>query len=333
MDRKIRAGVIGIGAFGSLHAKVYAESEFAELVAVADLNQESLSNFKAGEGVDRYEDYRQLKDRDDIDVVNVCTTDRLHLEPVLGAAAAGKHVLVEKPLACTVKDCDAMIQATADAGVKLMVGQILRFDPRYCVARKAIAGGEIGELVHLYARRNNSVISARARANKTSVLFFLGVHDIYFANWCVGAPVKTVFGLSHKKVLKDLNTPDTTMALLEYENGTIASLEFSWVLPANIPSRIEARFEAVGTAGQINIDGGNPTLEMVSEDGVSSPDTAYAPELEGCTTGVLRDEISHFVDCVRNDREPAVTGVDGRETERVVCAINESIQSGRPVQL
>jgi predicted dehydrogenase len=98
-----------------LHAKVYAELASAELVAVADVDSESLNGVQARYGVDGYADYHQLLERDDIDVVDICTTDKLHLEPVAAAARAGKHILGEKPLASTVEDCDLMIQAAAAA--------------------------------------------------------------------------------------------------------------------------------------------------------------------------------------------------------------------------
>ena len=222
MDRKMRAGVIGVGAFGSLHARVYSELESAELVAVADVNEECLSSVTARLGVEGYGDYNQLLERDDIDIVNICTTDKLHLEPVTAAARAGKHVLVEKPLASSVEDCDTMIQAASSAGVKLMVGQILRFDPRYHETYRAIEQGQIGDLVHVYTRRSNGVSSARGRADKTSVLFFLGIHDIYFVNWCARSEVEVAYGLSNTKVLEEFDTPDSTLALLKYKSGMIA---------------------------------------------------------------------------------------------------------------
>ena len=333
MDRKMRAGVIGVGAFGSLHARVYSELESAELVAVADVNEECLSSVTARLGVEGYGDYNQLLERDDIDIVNICTTDKLHLEPVTAAARAGKHVLVEKPLASSVEDCDTMIQAASSAGVKLMVGQILRFDPRYHETYRAIEQGQIGDLVHMYTRRSNGVSSARGRADKTSVLFFLGIHDIYFVNWCARSEVEVAYGLSNTKVLEEFGTPDSTLALLKYKSGLIASLEFSWILPASFPIRIEACFEAVGTEGVINLDGGSRSVEVFESTRASAPETFYAPEVEGTAVGILRDEISHFVDCVRFDREPAVSGEDGREAVRVACAIAESTECGRPITL
>jgi len=161
MRSKLRAGVIGVGTFGSLHARVYAELEAADLVAVADIKPERMQHFISQYGTRGYADYNELLEKEDLDIVSVCTSDELHLEPVMAAAAAGKHILVEKPLAMSVSDCDAMIQAAEKAKVKLMVGQILRFDPRYYTARQAIADGQIGTPVHFFARRNNPIRNAR----------------------------------------------------------------------------------------------------------------------------------------------------------------------------
>src|SRR5438046_1897211 len=94
----VRVGVIGVGVFGSLHARVYAESETAELVAVADVDAGRAAEVAARHGCEWHADYQELLARPDVDAVSVCTTDRLHSEPVIAATRAGKHVMVEKPL-------------------------------------------------------------------------------------------------------------------------------------------------------------------------------------------------------------------------------------------
>ena len=173
MRSSLRAGVIGVGTFGSLHARVYAELESTDLVAVADIQSERIEHFASQYGARGYADYNELLEKEDLDIVSVCTSDELHLKPALAAAAAGKHILVEKPLSLNVSDCDTMIRAAEDAGVKLMVGQILRFDPRYYAARQAIAEGQIGDPVHLFARRNNLRKSAIRLGKHTSVLLLI----------------------------------------------------------------------------------------------------------------------------------------------------------------
>lgn len=330
MSGKLRVGVIGVGTFGSLHAQVYRQAEGCELVAVSDVNEERLQQARTTLGVDGYADYHALLERDDIDAVSICTTDELHVEPALAAADAGKHMLIEKPLALTPADCDTIIEAAREAGVKLMVGHILRFDPRYYTARQRIAQGQIGQLIHLYTRRNNAYASARRLAAHTSVLFFLGIHDIDFVNWCVGAVPQHVMAQAVNVVLKD--TPDTVLALLQFADGPIASLEASWVLPETHPRGLDARFDAVGTAGALYVDGSGGSV-LVAHERVEAPALWYVPELFGERAGILRDEILHFARCVRDDREPIVTGLDGKAAVQVACAIQESYQTGHAVEI
>ncbi len=333
MGRKLRAGVIGVGTFGSLHARMYAELESVDLVAVADIQAERTQLLASQYGVKQYADYSKLLEKEDLDLLSVCTSDELHIAPVLAAAASGRHILVEKPLAINVSDCDTMIQAAESAGVKLMVGQILRFDPRYYAAQKAIADGQIGAPVHLFARRNNLIGSATRLGKHTSVLFFLGIHDIDFMNWCVGSKVERVYAESVSRVLQDMDTADTYLALIKFQDGTIASLEVSWILPNSFSGRLDAQFEAVGTDGTIFVDGSGQAVKVHLADESTCPDVMYAPELRGRYTGILRDEISHFVQCVQQDKTPAVTGQDGKAAVEVACAIAESIEKQVPVYL
>ena len=333
MSRNLRVGVIGVGTFGSLHARVYAELGSADLVAVADIQQEKTQRLVSQYGVRGYADYNELLEKENLDIVSVCTSDELHLAPVLAAAAAGRHIFVEKPLAMNPSDCDAMIQATEDAGVKFTVGQILRFDPRYYAAKKAIADGEIGATVHLFARRNNPIGNAMRLGKHTSVLFFLGIHDIDFMNWCVGSKVERVYAESVSRVLQDMGTADSCLALIKFQNGTIATLEVSWILPQSFSGRLDAQFEAAGTEGTLFVDGSGQAVEVYRSDGSACPDVMYAPELRGRYTGILKDEISHFVECVQQDKTPAVTGQDGKAAVEVACAIEESLEKQQPVYL
>jgi len=332
MPRRLRTGVIGVGTFGSLHARIYAELESTDLVAVADIQAEKVQRFVSQYGARGYIDYSELLEKEDLDIVSVCTSDELHLKPVLASAKAGKHILVEKPLAMNIPDCDAMIRSAEEAKVKLMVGHILRFDPRYYTARQAIVEGRIGVPVHLFARRNNLIRSAERLGKHTSVLFFLGIHDIDFMNWCVGSKVERVYAESVSHVLKDIEKADSYLALIRFQNGTIASLEVSWILPPSFSKRLDAQFEAVGTEGTIFVDGSGQTVEIYHEKS-ECPDVMYAPEVHGRYTGILRDEIMHFVECVQHDKEPAITGQDGKSAVEIACAIAESLEKQQPVYL
>jgi predicted dehydrogenase len=325
MRDKLGVGVIGVGSFGMLHAQIYKRLDACALRAVADINPERLAEVASTLEVEGYTDYRELLKRDDIDAVSICTTDEFHVEPAVAAANAGKHILVEKPLALTPQNCDTIIEAASSSGVKLMVGHILRFDPRYVTAYREIRNGKIGELIHLSARRNNPISNAKRLSRHTSVLFFLGIHDLDFVNWCVGTKADRVYAEVSSKKLKD--TPDTVLAVLTFPGGTIASLEVSWVLPESFPGGLDARFEAVGTAGAIYVNGGCETVAIARER-FERPELFYAPELFGDRVGILRDELVSFIECVIHDREPVVGGKDAKAAVEVACAIQESFETG-----
>ena len=330
MREQLGVGVIGVGTFGSLHARVYKELGACELKAVADVVPERLEAACHALGVEGYTDYRALLERDDIDAVSVCTTDELHVAPAVAAARAGKHILVEKPLALTPQDCDAIIAAARDGGVQLMVGHILRFDPRYVAACEAIRDGRIGQLVHLYARRNNPLANARRLGGHTSVLFFLGIHDLDLINWCVGARAQRVYAEATSRVLA--GTPDTVLALLRFPDGVIASLEASWVLPESCPGRLDARLEAVGTGGVLHVNGGSENVSIAGAR-FEQPELFYAPEVHGQRVGILRDELAHFVACALGDGKPIVGGDEGRAAVELACAIQRSFETGSVIEL
>jgi predicted dehydrogenase len=332
VKESVGVGVIGVGVFGSQHARVWSELPGARLVAVADIIPERAEAAGRRFGCAPFTDMRELLRLDTIDVVSVCTPDDLHRAPVLAALEAGKHVIVEKPFAMTVEDCDAMSAAATRARRVLTVGHILRFDPRYHLARQAIARGDVGELVHMSARRRNQVGAIDRLLGHTSVLFFLGAHELDFLSWCAGSRIARVSCESVRKVLADRGADDGFLAVLRYENGVIASLEASWVLPAGYV-KLEAGAELVCAKGTVFVDGGANGLRIGTSGPVTNPDVVYAPEVAGESSGALRRELSHFLDCTRDGRPTLVTPAEARHVVEGLVAMARSVETGASVVL
>ena len=299
-------------------------------MAVADIQAERTQHFAALYGAKGYADYNELLEKADLDIVSVCTSDELHLKPVLAAAAAGKHILVEKPLAVNVPDCDTMIQAAENAGVKLMVGQILRFDPRYYAARQAISDGQIGAPVHFFARRNNLLKSAKRLGKHTSVLFFLGIHDIDFINWCAESKVERVYAESVSRVLRDMDTADSYLALIKFQDGTIASLEVSWILPESQPYLVDHCVKLIGSKGSTYVDLRNRGLEKYCE---KAEYTSGGDTINGYGRGFSYDSMYHFLDCIIKDKEPISNETDGLMNTAILCAMLDSAEKGEQVKV
>ncbi|NLW50761.1 MAG: Gfo/Idh/MocA family oxidoreductase [Candidatus Brocadiaceae bacterium] len=323
-------GVIGIGVFGRLHARVCAESDRLRLAAACSRREASVAPLAERYGVWTTTDYRELVARPDVDIVIVCSPDGLHCRHGVAALEAGKHVFVEKPMAVTVPECDRMIEAAERSDVRLTVGQILRFVPRYAAARERIAAGEIGRIIHMYARRNNTLAAARHTLGTTTPVFRLGSHDLDFMLWCAHCPVVSVYARQVNRLLKPEEGPDCVLSLLTFADGAIAALETSHALPEGSPSVMSALFEAVGTEGSLEIDGAWDGMEIVADGRLQM---GSARPVRGRIVGPIVDEIADFARCVREGTPPAVTPEEAREVVRVVCAIHESARSDRPVEL
>jgi predicted dehydrogenase len=331
-DDRLRVAVIGAGMMGSGHAQCVAQSTRAELIAVADLNLGRARELAGRLNTEAHTDYRDILARPDVDAVIVCTPDWAHREICVEAAAAGKHVLVEKPLAMTVADCDEIVRSAEAAGVVLMVGQILRFDPRYVAAKGAVASGEIGQVSYLYARRSNTAFQPRRVEGKTTVLHYLAVHDIDWMLWAMGEPVTRVQAMASRKLLVDLGVDDGAFLLLRFRSGAVGCVEVGWARPEGSPFVLDAYLEVVGTLGAVHIDTPNSGV-LVEGAQVRRIDTTYGFPVFGGSGGALREEVEHFLQCIQERQQPLVDGRQGRAAVAVVAAAAKSARSGVSVEL
>jgi predicted dehydrogenase len=331
--REVNCGVIGLGFFGEKHAEVLAHLPGARLHAVCtrdDRRRHALAErLKVPKHYARYDDLLA-----DPQIEAVCVTTHVddHAAPVLAALAAGKHVLVEKPLARTVADCDRMIAAAQRAGRILMVGQICRFNPRYAIARERVAQGEIGQIVSMYARRNIPAARSATVLEKIGPLLGDGVHDTDLMLWISGAPIESAFGMTHR--IRKLKYPDLGWAMYRFATGAIGVIENVWCLPDNTPFRIHEEVEIIGTQGSIYVHGADDSLVVQTAAGVDYPDALYWPQFHGETMGALRAELAYFVDCVAHGKSPTiVTAEEARAAVAAVIAAERSAETGQVVRL
>lgn len=330
----IGIGVIGCGMMGTIFAEILSQEPLVHLVGVSDIDPVACKALAHRFKTRAFEDYRELLDVDGIDAVIVATSDQNHRDPCVEAASRRKHFMVEKPLATTEEDARAIVDAVDRSGVVAMVGHTLRFDPRYVIAYDAIRSGRVGKPAHIYARRSGPVtpIGRRLRG-RTSVAFFLGSHDIDVMHWFTGARVQTVYSLATRNLLQDLGVDDTIIALLEFNNGTIATLEVSWALPDCPGPRVAPSFEVFGTRGMVRILAYEQGLALYSEDGVETPNLIYESQVYGRKFGIYTAEIKHFIDCVVTHTKPVVSVDEGLRAVEVVCAIHRSLERHDKVHL
>ncbi|HQZ69389.1 MAG TPA: Gfo/Idh/MocA family oxidoreductase, partial [Planctomycetaceae bacterium] len=260
-SKPVRWGVIGLGWFGEVHADNLAEMPDIELTALCTRRPERLAEIADRLSVEkRYTDYHQLLADRDIDVVSVTTHINDHRQIAIDALRAGKHVLLEKPMAPTVADCDQIVKAAEEASGLFMVGHICRFDPRVALAKEAIEQGRIGKIISMHARRNLSKAIGRLVLDDISALMGDGIHDADLMLWFSQANVQTVYA---QEVHPGQNKyPDGGWSIARLDNGAVAVVESVWHLPESTPYAIDARLEVIGTEGALYINCGEAGLEI-----------------------------------------------------------------------
>jgi predicted dehydrogenase len=292
MSRRLRVGVIGLGFFGARHARVLAEHPAADLVAVADIDPARRAEIAELTGARPFADFRELLAFPELEAVSICMPDRLHEEASIAAAKAGKTILLEKPFAHTTEAAQRIVDAVETHRVRLMIGHILRFDTRYVQVHAAAAPEHLGEVIHVRAKRNGIRSVARRLGSQSSILFYMGVHDVDAMQWIARSRIARVY--AEKREVLGTGNEDALYAVLTFENGAIGSLDYSWAWPDGLMNGFRSAFEIVGTRAAAALDVADQGLYFVG-DTTTGGDTHLWPEINGRIAGGLADEIDHFV--------------------------------------
>jgi predicted dehydrogenase len=326
---RLGCAVIGVGVMGASHARVWSELPNTRLASVFDLDPARAAAIAEEYGAVVAASVEEAVGRDDVAMVSVCTPDDSHLAPCLAAARARKHLLIEKPLAFTVADADAILAAVRASGVTAMVGHICRFDPRYAQARDRVRQGLLGDLIYAYARRHNVLSSPRRAAAHTDVIGFLAIHDIDAIHYVTGRRIVRVFARASRKLLADLGVDDAVVAVLDFDNGACGSLDALWVSPDGVMSALDARLDLVGSAGRIHIRDSRD-LETIDAARTTCLDVTYGPVVGGLVAGALRTQLEHFAACVTTGADPLAPLDEAHNAVAVAEAIRRSLASGAP---
>lgn len=335
--------VVGAGTWGEQHCRVLSSMgplECVSLEGVCDLDEDKAMSLAERYGAkSALTDYREGLDRESVDAVIVATPDSLHTQIVIDAAVAGKHILVEKPMATSTADCRRMADAVQEAGVQLMVDYHGRWNPTLQFGKQKIDSGELGALRYMtitLGNRRSYPLSYLKWADEHGVLWFLGCHAVDLARWYVGSSPTRVSAVMRDGVLKSKGSKaaDFFLVVMEFPAGEVVTLEHSWIMPEGDPSVKEYHVKAVGERSTVRLDlSHHRAVEYVDHTGTSTPEMFAAPSVFGAANGFVKAGILHFIDCVRNNTEPFVNVHDGVEATRVVEAIIESAHKGTPVEL
>lgn len=335
----IRIGVIGLGVMGQTHLASFAGRLDAQVVAVADRNAEKRrgahrpSGNIPGQprgGVDltllkQYADPSQLIDDPEIDLIDICLPTPLHLEFALQAMAAGKHVLIEKPLARTYEDALRLAEAAEAASGYVMVGMCMRFWPGWDWLKAAVQQATFGKVLSAsfarFAQHPEGKSYEDGQASGGAILDF-HLHDADFVRYCFGEPA-VVFSTAHAHLT---GAPDHVVTQYLYPDGPVVSAEGGWGMAKGygFSMRYTVNFEHATADFEL---GRGPALRLIRAG--QEPEAVKLPEWMGYDA-----EIGYFLDCITIGNPPRrVTVADGAESIRLIEAEGLSIESGMPVEL
>ena len=232
---KIRVGVIGVGWFGTVHCRVIAGHPELKLAALCDASEERLAEMAREHGVARTcTDFHELVDDPEIDALAVVTPWDHHAAPTLAGLAAGKHVLVEKPMASTVEECRRMCEAARGGRAFLMVGHVCRFNPRYVSAKREIEAGRIGKVVAINARRNVPARWVIDQLADIGPILHTCSHDTDIMHWLTGARVVSTYAQTVNTLGQAYD--DLAQLMYRFDSGATAMYEGAWCMRTPRPS-------------------------------------------------------------------------------------------------
>ncbi len=332
----IKIAVIGVGIMGENAVMVWQRNREVEVVAVCDLDLTRAESVAAKLNVPAYyQNYRDLLEKENIDVAHINTPDWAHRDPVIDSLNAGKHVLVEKPLTTDVHEADEIVKAVKETGKKLQVSYNHRWLSVYHKVYSDIQSGKIGECIMGYAKKNNPVLVPTKMlpwAGKTSPAWFLSSHDIDLVCWWINDSAEEVYATGVKKVLKaqNIDTYDAIQAQVRFKSGFVATFESVWIYSNTSPYLPDSFMEIIGTEGHVFMDRKAEAIEMATKDTYTYPRTLLNYQVFDRWQGALPACMYSFIDAVRDDREPYVQAEDGRKVTAILDSIHRSLESSNP---
>jgi len=313
--KKLGVAVIGTGFWGRNHARNFKEIDETELLAVCDINPERAKAVAEQFDVDAYTDSRKLLKRRDIEAVAICTWSTKLAFEALKALKAGKHVLLEKPMARTTREAKKILELARTKERILMVGFLMRFIPGVQRIREAVKKQEIGSIVCATARR---VSQWPERIGDVGVIKDLAIHDIDIMRNLFAEDPVAVYAKAGS--LKHRKFEDYAQIMLAFNEGKTAFIEANWLTPYKIRRLIVTGSEAIMTVDYLTQE---VTIETAGQ--------TLTPRYDWAEP--LKLELQHFSNCVLRNKQPTITGKDGLKALQIAEAALKSAKKCKIIKL
>jgi predicted dehydrogenase len=339
--QKVNIGIIGTGWCGGIRAETCAASPYVSELHIAEIKEARLKEVaEKTKPAIATTDYRVLLENKDINSIIISATpETTHYPMAKESLRAGKHVLLEKPIALTLAEADELIHLARSKSLLFTIGYSQRFNPKFAYVKRSIDDGTIGQpvsaLVSRHITRNlGNKIAGRIKLSPAAME---ATHDIDFVLWCFEPrkPVRVYAQLVNKIMQPTHNVPDCAWIIVTLDDGSVFTIGAGWVLPPAYPNFSSTWIEMVGTEGAIMADDTHRDVSLnTMKRGIEFPiSTMPGEKLGHVYAGPMEAETIHFLDCVATGRQPLVTPEHARMVMQVYQAADQSAEEGRPIEI
>ena len=332
-------GLIGCGAISHMHAGAVNSIEDAVLLACTDVNEKSLDEFSGKYGITPYDDVQKMLNDENVDVVSICTPSGLHKKFCIMCADAKKHIIVEKPMALTTKDCDEIIEACIRNNVKMEVISQNRFKDAFIHVKKIVEEGRLGKIVcadiYMKLYRSHEYYSSSNwkgtwKMDGGGALMNQGIHGVDILLFIMGK-VKSVFGYA-RTLAREIEVEDTASAVVEFENGALGIIQGTTSVTPGYPRKLQIN----GDKGSIEIVDGDITVWDV--EGLDKPDFGRVGSLSHNDPMAFQidghiKQIRDLIGAIGSNTKTSVDQYEGKKPVELITAIYESSKTGKQVFL
>jgi len=336
----IGLGIIGTGWCGGIRAIAAANSPLVGSLHLAEINPERLAEVQGQTGaVTATTDWELLVGDPDISALMISATpESLHHPMAKAALEAGKHVLLEKPIALNLDEADELIEIAEGKGLKFSIGYSQRFNPKQALVKRSLSDGTLGDPVSVLVSRHitRSLGAKIGSRTKLSPAAMEATHDIDFSLWCLEPrkPVRVYSQVAWGARQAD-GVPDTQIIVITMDDGVTVTISAGWSLPPGYPNFSSTWIEFIGTEGALMLDASHKDIVLNTvKDGVRFPLSTMPGEyVDHVYAGPMERETIHFLEAVVYDRPVMVEPRLARQTMEVYIAADLSAETGEVVEL
>jgi len=315
----MRVGVVGVGAMGQHHARVYSElaEDFdLELVGIADQDVERAEELADEYGYEGfYKDYKKLAEQD-LDALTIAVPTTLHKDIALDFIESGSNVLVEKPIADTVENANEILDAAEEKDLTVVVGHIERYNPSVQKLKDVIDDGTLGSIMSISGKR---VGPLAIRIRDVGIIIDLAVHEMDVISYLFGEKIQGVTAKAGN-AKHPAGVEDYAQLMVDFDNGKSGMVETNWLTPHKT-----RQLTVVGTKGIAYLDYIDQSLVVHNSE--------WKKEYMIEEREPLKNEVEDFLECCTNGGEPCVTGEDGLHVLKAAQCAKESSRKNQKVQV